>query len=146
MIGVTPVRVVVAAALVGVACTDFTAPAPVTLPDVAIQNPSFEDDIQPIFTARCATASCHNLATQQLGLNLQEGYAYDEIVGLTSPTSLGFAYIQPLDADNSWLVRKIRADPAPRFNGPQMPLGRTPLTDNQIATIVNWVNAGAPRN
>jgi hypothetical protein len=40
----------------------------------------------------------------------------------------------------------IQADPERRFFVERMPLGRTPLTDNQIATIINWVNAGAPRN
>ena len=128
------------------ACTDFEAPEEVVLPDVLVPNPSFEHDIQPIFTARCATASCHNLATQQMGLNLQAGYAYDAIVDEDSPSSHDLAYIRPFKPDSSWLVRMIQADPARRFFVERMPLGRTPLTDNQIATIINWVNAGAPPN
>ena len=128
------------------ACTDFEAPEVEVLPDVLVVNPSFERDIQPIFTARCATASCHNLATQQVGLNLQAGYAYDEIVDEDSPTSHDLAYIRPFEPDSSWLVRMIQADPARRFFVERMPLGRAPLTDNQIATIINWVEAGAPRN
>ena len=127
-------------------CTDFSAPEEVVLPDVLVASPSFATDIQPIFTARCATASCHNLATQQLGLNLQEGYAYAEIVEVESSTSRGLKYIRAGDPDNSYLVQMIRADPTPRFARPRMPLGRPPLTDNQIATIVNWVLAGAPQN
>jgi hypothetical protein len=134
------------AIVIVVACTDFEAPEPVVLPDVLVANPSFERDIQPIFTARCATASCHNLATQQLGLNLQAGYAYDEIVEVESPSSHEMPYIRPFDPDSSWLVRMIQADPERRFFTERMPLGRAPLTPNQIATIINWVNAGAPRN
>jgi len=68
------------------------------LPDVFVANPSFERDIQPIFTARCATASCHNLATQQLGLNLQAGYAYDEIVDEDSETSHDLELRRPVQA------------------------------------------------
>ena len=128
------------------ACTDFEAPEVEILPDVVVPNPSFERDIQPIFTARCATASCHNFATQQMGLNLQAGFAYDEIVGEDSPSSHEMAYIHPFEADSSWLVRLIQADPVRRFHNERMPLGREPLTDNQIATIINWVEAGAPRN
>ena len=128
------------------ACTDFEAPETEVLPDVLVTNPSFERDIQPIFTARCATASCHNLATQQMGLNLEAGHAYDAIVDEDSPTSHDLAYIRPFQPDSSWLVRMIQADPARRFFVERMPLGRTPLTDNQIATIINWVSAGAPRN
>ena len=128
------------------ACTDFDAPEPVVLPDVLVINPSFDRDIQPIFTARCATASCHNFATQQLGLNLEAGYAYDDIVDEDSPTSHEMPYIRPFNPDSSWLVRMIQADPGRRFFVERMPLGRTPLTDNQIATIINWVSAGAPHN
>jgi hypothetical protein len=128
------------------ACTDFEAPEVVPLPDVVVGDPSFADDIQPIFTARCATASCHNLATQQVGLNLQEGYAYGAIVGVVTPTSREFSLIEPFDPDNSWLVRMIQPDPALRFDHPRMPLGRDPLTANQIATIVNWVTKGAAQN
>jgi hypothetical protein len=127
-------------------CTDFEAPVPTELPDVVIANPSFARDIQPIFTARCATASCHNLASQQLGLNLQAGYAYDEIVSRGSSTSRGMDYVHPFRPDSSWLVRMIGADAEQRFQLQRMPLGREPLTGNQIATIVNWVSAGAPRN
>jgi hypothetical protein len=128
------------------ACTDFSAPEEVVLPDVLVANPSFATDIQPIFTARCATASCHNLASQQMGLNLQDGYAYAEIVEVESPTSRGLKYIRAGEPDNSYLVHMIEADPTPRFARPRMPLGRTPLTDNQIQTIINWVSAGAPQN
>ena len=133
----------IAAAL---ACTDFEAPKVDVLPDVLVLNPTFERDIQPIFTARCATASCHNLATQQLGLNLQAGYAYDEIVNEDSPTSHDLRYVLPFKPDSSWLVRMIQADPGRRFFVERMPLGRAPLTDNQIATIVQWVGSGAPRD
>ncbi len=134
------------AMIAALACTDFEAPEAVVLPDVVVQDPSFERDIQPMFTARCATASCHNLATQQMGLNLQAGYAYDAIVDRDSPSSHGLKHIRPFQPDSSWLIRMIQPDPARRFFLERMPLGRAPLTDNQIATIINWVNDGAPRN
>jgi hypothetical protein len=142
---VTMRRAIAGLFVAAVACTDFEAPEPTVLPDVLVLNPSFDRDIQPIFTARCATASCHNFATQQMGLNLEAGAAYDA-VDEDSPTSHDLAYIRPFQPDSSWLVRMIQADPARRFFNERMPLGRTPLTDNQIATIINWVNAGAPRN
>ena len=148
MTAVTLRAAIVGAALVASAwaCTDFEAPEAEVLPDVLVLDPMFERDIQPIFTARCATASCHNLATQQLGLNLQAGYAYDEIVNEDSPTSHDMPYVLPFNPDSSWLVRMIQADPARRFFVERMPLGRAPLTDNQIATIVLWVGRGAPRD
>ena len=145
---VTRPRAVVATTAVlctALACTDFEAPEAVVVPDVLVVDPSFARDIQPIFTARCATPSCHNLSTQQQGLNLEPGFAYAEIVD-ADPFSRGIPYIRPLRPDSSFLVRMIQPDPGPRFDLPRMPLGREPLTDSQIATIINWVNAGAPNN
>jgi hypothetical protein len=122
-------------------CADFDAPAPVALPDVAVTDPSFSADVQPIFTARCATASCHTLATHQMGLDLQAGFAYDAIVGQPSRQRLGMLLVEPGHPENSRVVQVISPGAEPR-----MPLGRTPLTANQIATIQNWIAHGAPRN
>ena len=124
------------------ACTDFEAPEPVVAPDALVVEPSFVRDIQPILTARCATQSCHNLSTQQVGLNLEPGFSYAEIVN-ADPLGRGMPYIKPERPDSSFLVRMIGGDPALRYELPRMPLGREPLTDNQIATIINWVTAGA---
>ena len=138
-----------AAALIiatAIACTDFEAPEEVVVPDVLVANPSFDRDIQPIFTARCATASCHNLATQQVGLNLQTGYSYDEIVDVGSPSSHQMPYIRPFDADSSWLVRMIEADLERRDEHPRMPLASRPLTENQIGNIRRWIEQGALDN
>ena len=145
---VTRPRAVVATTAVfctALACTDFEAPDPVVVPDVLVADPSFASDIQPILTARCATRSCHNFSTQQLGLNLEPGFAYAELVN-QDPFNRGIPYIRPLRPDSSFLILMIEEDPGPRFDLPRMPLGREPLTDNQIATIINWVNAGAPQN
>ena len=54
--------------------------------------------------------------------------------------------VEPGDAGYSWLVRMIEDDDAARLQFPRMPLASEPLTDNQIATIVNWIENGAPRN
>src|SRR5512145_2995190 len=110
------------------ACTDFAAPDPVVVPDVLVSDPQFGRDIQPILTARCATQGCHNLSSQQVGLNLAAGYAYAEVVD-ADPLGRGIPYIRPTRPDSSFLVRMIQADPAPRFDLPRMPLGRDPLTD-----------------
>ena len=136
----------VVAVLASAACTDFEAPKPVVVPDVLVANPSFANDIQPIFTARCATSSCHNYVTEQAGLNLAPGYAYDEIVDVRARLRSGWKRVVPFKADSSWLVKTLLADEAEHPGIFRMPLGREPLTDNQIQTIINWVNQGAVRN
>ena len=79
-------------------------------------------------------------------LVLAEGYAYDSIVNRPSFLTPGFDRVEPGNAANSWLVRMIEDDDAARLHFARMPLASQPLTDNQIATIVNWIENGAPRN
>ena len=128
------------------ACTDFEAPDRVLLSDVEVVNPRFSTDVQPIFTARCATSSCHNYATHQAGLTLSPDDAYDEIVNVRARFRPSWKRIVPFRADSSFLIETLYADTARHPEISRMPLGREPLTDNQIKTIINWVNNGAVRN
>jgi hypothetical protein len=146
----------VRAAVVGVAllcaataCADFSAPEDPTfgLPDVVVAQPSFASDVQPLFDKRCAVGGCHTRVAEKGGLALDPAVSYDELVGIAAVTS-GNTYLRiaPGNAADSWLVRRIQQDPAPRNGLTRMPLAATPLTSNQIATIVNWVEQGALRN
>jgi hypothetical protein len=129
-------------------CADFELAVDPTggLPDVEVQNPSFARDIQPIFTKRCSIGGCHTLLSRKAELVLAEGYAYDSIVNRPSWLVPLLDRVEPGDATTSWLVHMIEDDDAARLNFPRMPLASEPLTDNQIATIVNWIENGAPRN
>lgn len=131
------------------ACADFSAledPA-YGLPDVVVAQPSFAADIQPIFNKRCVVGGCHTLGAQQGALALDASVSYDQLVDVPASTSVDpFLRVAPGNASDSWLVRRLSADPVPREGQPRMPLAATPLTDNQIATIVNWIDQGAPRN
>lgn len=113
---------------------------------MVIANPSFNADIQPIFTKRCSIGGCHSLASRQGDLVLVSGFAYDSLVGVMAALNPSFLRVKPSDSDSSWLVRMIEADPARRNSNARMPLLSTPLTPNQIATIVNWIDRGAQRN
>ena len=154
--GVTPVHAVVrwlfAASLTAVAlawgCADFESTVDPTggLPDVEVANPSFANDIQPIFTRRCAIGGCHTVNSARAELVLLPGHAYDSLVNKRSYLSSVLDRVEPGDAASSWLVRMIGPDEDAREHNARMPLGGQPLTDNQIATIVNWIENGAPRN
>ena len=136
----------VCVAAVAGACADFEAPEVIMPPDVLVANPSFANDIQPIFTARCATSSCHNFATHQAGLILSPGYAYDRTVNVRATRRSGWKRIVPSKPDSSFLIQVLSSDTTKHPEISRMPLGRPPLTDNQINTIVNWVAQGAQRN
>lgn len=130
-----------ASALALGACADFDAPSSpvVSLPDVLVAMPDFASDIQPIFTATCATGSCHSRATHQAGLVLQAPDSYASLVNVPSTREPGRLRVAPGNADTSTLVRAIEGTGSVQ----RMPLGRPPLTPNQIGTIRNWVNQGA---
>lgn len=128
-------------------CADFTVPVDPTggLPDVVVAHPSFQTNIQPIFTARCAQGGCHTYASAGGHLVLAPGYAYDSLVN--RPAYLAaFVRVVPGDHASSWLWRMLVPDSTERFGLERMPLGAEPLTANQIQTIVNWIDEGAPRN
>ena len=129
-------------------CADFESTVDPTggLPDVEVANPSFANDIQPIFTRRCAIGGCHSVNSARAELVLTAGHAYDSIVNKPSYLNPALDRVEPGDAASSWLVRMIGPDDDARLHYSRMPLGGQPLTNNQIATIVNWVENGALRN
>src|SRR5687767_13686733 len=129
-------------------CADFESTVDPTggLPNLEVANPSFATDIQPIFTRRCAIGGCHSLNSARAEMVLVAGHAYDSIVNKPSFLNPVLDRIEPGDAASSWLVLMIEDDENARLHFARMPLGGQPLTPNQIATIVNWVENGALRN
>ena len=106
---------------------------------------SFANDVQPIFTAHCATAMfCHTGPSPAQGMNLSAGMAYAAIVGVPSMEVPALDRVAPSDPANSYLVRKINGGPS--ILGSQMPLGGPVLSAADIATITNWVQQGAANN
>lgn len=111
-------------------------------PETVISDPSFSNDIQPIFTSNCALSGCHN-STAQAGLILLEGQAYANIVNVDSTQEPNFKRVLPSDGTNSYLVIKIEGN---QNVGTRMPQGRSPLSDVRIQNIKNWVDRGAKNN
>ncbi len=94
-----------------------------------------------IFTLNCALSGCHAGSSPQQGMNLSEGQAFDNIVGIRSRERPDLFRIDPGNPDNSYLVKKIMGDPD--IVGARMPLGRAPLSPDQINLIREWVANGA---
>ena len=129
-------------------CADFDTPLDPSggAPDVLVPTPSFSSNVAPIFEKRCATGGCHSIATHQAGLTLDPSVAYDAIVGVSSALRPSELRVRPGEPNRSWLVTMISADDAARQGYSRMPLATQPLTPNQIATIVRWIEQGALRN
>ncbi len=91
-----------------------------------------------IFTPNCALSGCHSGNTAPLGLRLDTASSYAAIYDQDSSQVPGLKIIAPLDADNSYLVRKIEG-----IAGTRMPLDLPALSADKIQAIRDWVNNGA---
>ncbi len=98
--------------------------------EAATQSPVFAQKIRPILAQRCY--SCHGPTLQQNGLRL------DSLASIRKGSEYG-PIIVPHKADQSRLIRRLEAQ-----ERPQMPYGGPPLTGEEISTIREWINAGAP--
>lgn len=98
-----------------------------------VENPSFAQDVKPIFDKRCA--SCHSKRTKG-GYSVAD---YDKVMNSGDNPPV----IVPGDAANSILAQMLRGIKTPA--GGQMPPGR-PLAKEQIDLIERWINQGAQNN
>jgi len=110
-----------------------TAPAPTQV--------SF-DEVQAVFTQNCALSGCHNASSRAAGLSLQAP-AFDNIVAVPAGQMPGFSRIEPGNADDSYIIRKLEGGPG--ILGSRMPLRRQPLPQSTIDLIRSWIDAGAER-
>lgn len=133
---------------VALGCADFEVPVDPTggAPDTLVPTPSFATNVVPIFQKRCAVGGCHSIATHQAGLTLDSTQAYESIVGVPSTLQPSAQRVVPFEPAQSWLVTMISADDVARQGLSRMPLATQPLTDNQITTIIRWIEQGALRN
>lgn len=100
-----------------------------------------------IFVPRCALPTCHDAASAAGGLRLTADAAYDDLVGvepqLEAARDAGALRVDPGVSDNSFLVTKLIGPPLGQ--GSRMPLTGELLTDDEVALIRAWIDAGAAR-
>lgn len=107
-------------------------------------NPSFLEDVNPIFTTGgCTAGSCHGGGSGDLTLSGSVSTDYANLVNVPSSSAPSFLRVEPNNARDSYLVMKLEGR---QLSGGRMPLGRQPLSSNQIGTIKNWIDAGALNN
>lgn len=98
----------------------------------------FDSIQQNVFTPICT--GCHAGAAAPLGLRLEAGESYAQLVGIPSVEADDLLRVAPGDPDASYLVQKIegRAEV-----GDRMPLGGPPLPQATIDVIRQWIVDGA---
>jgi hypothetical protein len=99
---------------------------------------SFARDVQPILDARCT--GCHSRG--QLDFDFTAGGSYGKLVNVRSKSCTGRILVVPGDAAHSYVVDKVQPAMA-LCAGSSMRYG---ATNAEVATLIEWINQGAPNN
>ena len=109
---------------------------------IAALGPTLAGLQDNIFTPICTR--CHTGAAAPLGLALDAGVAYQNLVGVQSVGDPQMVLVSPGQPEASYLVWKVEGRSG--IVGGRMPLGLEPLSAEQLAAIGGWIQAGAPSN
>jgi len=96
----------------------------------------------------CSGGGCHSGGSPANGMNLSNGKSYLSIFNVTAEAGGGLKRILPGDAASSYLYRKVSAKTSPGsfpISGSPMPKVGTALSNDQLAALALWINAGAPQ-
>lgn len=97
--------------------------------------------VQPIFTARCASSTCHGGARPQAGLSLESGRSHAALVGVPSRCMDGKSLVAAGDIAGSYVINKVTGIGI--CTGMRMPLRDEPLSTTEIDLLRNWICNGA---
>ena len=108
---------------------------------------SFAGELQPILTASCVDAPCHDNTAPQAGLKLINGVARAELVGIAATQCGTIQLVAPGAPNDSYLIDKlVGSNPGGCFIGTRMPKQDTSLTAAEIQAFRDWIANGAPDN
>ncbi len=96
-----------------------------------------------VFNTSCAVSGCHLGGTSPFGLDLSDGQAFGTLVGVASREVPGLLRVEAGNATDSYLFIKISGGSRIASGTARMPLGRAPLSDEQIDLVRRWIDAGA---
>ena len=115
-------------------------PGSFLLPDNTLSTLS--GNVQPIFTASCATnLSCH-VQGGAGPVNLSAGASWINTFRVLATEDTSKFYVNPFDASTSFLFNKVEGTGVP----PQMPLNAPPLPADQMEAIRTWILEGGANN
>ncbi|KAB2880278.1 hypothetical protein F9K33_05580 [bacterium] len=96
--------------------------------------------VQAVFNAKCV--SCHSSEQAPMGLSLEAGYSYRNLVNNASIEDPSLKRIMPNNVSDSYLYRKIIRDQEQLpFKDEGMPLDDEKLSKDEINVIENWIQS-----
>jgi hypothetical protein len=105
--------------------------------DAVPPGPTLEALQANLFNPFCIT--CHAGAAAPLGLRLDAGNSFNNLVGVQSRQT-GLLRVEPGKPENSYLIRKLEGTAS---EGGRMPLGGPPLPQSTIDFARQWITDGA---
>ena len=105
-------------------------------------NATLESLQANLFTPNCAVSGCHTSSTAPLGLALDDGLSYSNLVSKSSVQQPDKLRVKQGDATNSYLVQKIEGSAG--ISGNRMPRDRARLEQSLIDALKQWIDNGAP--
>jgi hypothetical protein len=109
-------------------------------------NAELFNQVQGIFTSRCALSGCHAGPIPQAALNLSAGQSFRNIVAVGSTEDFSRPRVSPGRAESSYLYQKIIPGGAIAPGTTRMPQGCSGdncLSASEIQIIADWINDGA---
>ena len=98
-------------------------------------------EVQAIFDQSCATSGCHDGTAPPL---LTAGASPASIVSVASEQLPTMAWVEPGNAEESYLFLKVRGDfTGAGGSGLQMPSTACCLSDEEVARLAQWIDEGA---
>jgi hypothetical protein len=97
-----------------------------------------------VFVPSCATVGCHTGANPSVGLWLDAGRVYNNLVDKPSSTKPGWVRVVPGSIAQSYLMVAFGRVDGPEPRSGFMPLGTEPLCTEIHEAIERWIAAGAP--
>ena len=147
--GTPPTATATAAGSVSSTATPTPTPteSAVPTPTATTALSAFQEIQTTIFNPTCTGAFCHDVQGMSGGLVLVEGQSYDHLVGVPpqneAALAAGLLRVDPGNPDNSFLLVKLM-NPS-LLMGSRMPLGKPPLSAEQLELIRGWIADGAPQ-
>lgn len=102
--------------------------------------------IQGLFTQNCALSGCHTGPNALLGLDLSEGQSYANLVGNPSTEVPTMDLVSANRPDLSYLIVKLEGSAQMAPGTLLMPIGRSPLNQDDIDRVREWIADGAQDN
>lgn len=129
--------------LLSLAASCELAPSPRIGAQVALApNSSFAAIQKDILEPRCARPNCHG-QPRAAPMSLTGDRAFDNLVRAKSRQT-DMHLVEPFSPQESYLMLKLRGRAGDAGGRPtQMPLNRSPLSEDELERIASWIAEGA---